>query len=87
VIALPSSPLSVEQIAGELRISNAEAQARMHTIYRKLGVSSRRTAARPTSAACCAERSRSIHEPHLGEVDRGQTLVGGNPFECGREPQ
>jgi LuxR family maltose regulon positive regulatory protein len=44
VIALLSSPLSVEQIAGELAIPIAEAQARMRMIYRKLGVSSRRNA-------------------------------------------
>jgi LuxR family maltose regulon positive regulatory protein len=44
VIALLSSPLSVEQIAGELGIPIAEAQARIRMIYHKLGVSSRRNA-------------------------------------------
>jgi LuxR family maltose regulon positive regulatory protein len=44
VIALLSSPLSVEQIAGELGIPVAKAQARIRMIYRKLGVSSRRNA-------------------------------------------
>ncbi|TQM44915.1 LuxR family maltose regulon positive regulatory protein [Pseudonocardia cypriaca] len=44
VIALLSSPLSVEQIADELDIPIDEAQARLRMIYRKLGVSSRRTA-------------------------------------------
>ncbi len=44
VIALLSSPLSVEQIAGELGIPIADTQARLRMIYRKLGVSSRRDA-------------------------------------------
>jgi LuxR family maltose regulon positive regulatory protein len=44
VIALLSSPLSVEQIARELVIPIAETHARLRMIYRKLGVSSRRTA-------------------------------------------
>ena len=44
MIALLSSPLSVEQIADELEIPIAEAQARLRMIYRKLGVSSRRNA-------------------------------------------
>jgi LuxR family maltose regulon positive regulatory protein len=44
VIALLSSPLSVEQIAGELGTPIAELQARLRMIYRKLGVSSRRNA-------------------------------------------
>jgi LuxR family maltose regulon positive regulatory protein len=44
VIALLSSPLSVELIARELDIPIAETQARMRMIYHKLGVSSRRSA-------------------------------------------
>jgi LuxR family maltose regulon positive regulatory protein len=39
-----SSPLSVDQIAGELGSPIAEMQARLRMIYRKLGVSSRRNA-------------------------------------------
>ncbi|TWF75023.1 LuxR family maltose regulon positive regulatory protein [Pseudonocardia hierapolitana] len=44
LIAVLSSPLSVEQIADELDIPIDQAQARLRMIYRKLGVSSRRTA-------------------------------------------
>jgi LuxR family maltose regulon positive regulatory protein len=44
VIALLSSPLSMEQIADELDVPIDEAQARLRMIYRKLRVSSRRTA-------------------------------------------
>jgi LuxR family maltose regulon positive regulatory protein len=49
VIALLSTPLSVEQIAGKLGIPITEAKARMRMIYRKLGVSSRRDAATAAS--------------------------------------
>jgi LuxR family transcriptional regulator, maltose regulon positive regulatory protein len=44
VLTQLSSPLSVEGIATRLRVSTDEAQARMRTVYRKLGVSSRRAA-------------------------------------------
>ncbi len=40
---LPSA-LSVDQIAGELRISPSDASTGIRAVYRKLGVSSRRTA-------------------------------------------
>lgn len=43
LIRLPSA-LSVDQIAAELHIPATEATARVRTVYRKLGVSSRRTA-------------------------------------------
>jgi LuxR family maltose regulon positive regulatory protein len=43
LVRLPSA-LSVDQIASELRIPSSEASARIRAIYRKLGVSSRRTA-------------------------------------------
>jgi LuxR family maltose regulon positive regulatory protein len=43
LVRLPSA-LSVHQIAKELGIPPAEATTRVHAIYRKLGVSSRRTA-------------------------------------------
>jgi LuxR family maltose regulon positive regulatory protein len=43
LVRLPSA-LSVNQIARELRIPPTEASTRIHAIYRKLGVSSRRTA-------------------------------------------
>jgi LuxR family maltose regulon positive regulatory protein len=45
VLALLPSSLSVEEIGGELHIPTIELEARMRTIYRKLGASSRRTAA------------------------------------------
>jgi LuxR family maltose regulon positive regulatory protein len=48
LVRLPSA-LSIHQIARELRIPPAEAITRVHAIYRRLGVSSRRTA---VSAAC-----------------------------------
>ena len=43
LVRLPSA-LSINQIARELRIPPTEASTRIHAIYRKLGVSSRRTA-------------------------------------------
>jgi LuxR family maltose regulon positive regulatory protein len=43
LVRLPSA-LSINQIASELRIPPIEASTRIHAIYRKLGVSSRRTA-------------------------------------------
>jgi LuxR family maltose regulon positive regulatory protein len=43
LVRLPSA-LSIDQIAEELRIPATEASTRVHAIYRKLGVSSRRTA-------------------------------------------
>jgi LuxR family maltose regulon positive regulatory protein len=57
VIALLSSPLSVEHIAGELGIPIAETQARMRMIYRKLGVSSRRDAVTAAFERGLLERS------------------------------
>jgi LuxR family transcriptional regulator, maltose regulon positive regulatory protein len=39
-----TSALSIDQIARDLRIPPTEASTRVHAIYRKLGVSSRRTA-------------------------------------------
>ncbi|OLT05800.1 hypothetical protein BJF90_02305 [Pseudonocardia sp. CNS-004] len=58
VIALLSSPLSVEQIARELGIPIAETQSRMRMTYRKLGVSSRRSAVTAAFEAACL-RGRS----------------------------
>jgi LuxR family maltose regulon positive regulatory protein len=43
LVRLPSA-LSIDQIAEELRIPATEASTRVHAMYRKLGVSSRRTA-------------------------------------------
>ena len=43
LVRLPSA-LSIDQIARELRIPPTEASIRIRAIYRKLGVSSRRTA-------------------------------------------
>jgi LuxR family maltose regulon positive regulatory protein len=43
LVRLPSA-LSIDQIATELRIPSTEASTRIRAIYRKLGVSSRRTA-------------------------------------------
>jgi LuxR family maltose regulon positive regulatory protein len=57
VLALLSSPLSVDQIAGELGSPIAEMQARLRMIYRKLGVSSRRNAVTAAFERGLLERS------------------------------
>ena len=44
LLARLPSPLSVDQIARELRIPSTEASSRIRAVYLKLGVSSRRTA-------------------------------------------
>jgi LuxR family transcriptional regulator, maltose regulon positive regulatory protein len=44
MLARLPSPLSVDQIAGELQIPPVEARRRIRAVYRKLGVSSRRKA-------------------------------------------
>ena len=94
VLRYLASTLSNIEIAAELDLSVNTAETHQRMVYRKLGADGRRDAVRRAGSSGSSDKgigprvsARSVHEPDLGQVYRGDALISGPPLHGRSQPQ